>query len=56
MVYELNYNLVFHAVFLKEQIRWKNGTKTVYDIYSCYRHLGFTQMQGFWLGLSFQYL
>ena len=42
MVYELN--LVFDTVFLKkEQIAWGNGTKTVYDIYSCCCHLGFTQ-------------
>ena len=29
--------------FEKEQIAWENGTKTVYDIYSCFRHLAFTQ-------------
>ena len=42
MVYELIV-LVFDTVFLKEQIAWENGTKTVYVIYSCCRHLGFTQ-------------
>ena len=34
----MNYNLVFDTVFEKEQIGWENGTKTVYDIYSCCRH------------------
>ena len=44
MVFELIYNLVFNTICLKEeQIAWENGTKTVYDIYSCYHHLGFTQ-------------
>ena len=32
-----------YFLFEKEQIAWENGTKTVYDIYSCCRHLGFTQ-------------
>ena len=42
------YNLVFDTVFLKkEQTTWGNGTKTVYDIYSCRRHLGATQTWGF---------
>ena len=29
-----------YSLFEKEQIAWENGTKTVYDIYSCCRHLG----------------
>ena len=28
----------------KRQIAWANGTKTVYDICSCCRHLGFIQL------------
>ena len=32
-----------YNLFEKEQIAWENGTKTVYDINSCCRHLGFTQ-------------
>ena len=31
---------VFDTIFFqKEQIAWENGTKTVYDIYSCCPHL-----------------
>ena len=43
MVYELITYSFRYSLFEKEQIAWENGTKTVYDIYSCCRHLGFTQ-------------
>ena len=35
--------MVYERITEKEQIAWENVTKTVYDIYSCCRYLGFTQ-------------
>ena len=37
------YELIACGLFEKELIAWETHAKTVYDICSCCRHLGFTQ-------------
>ena len=53
MVYEVITQSSIH--FFAKKIALENGIETVYNIYSCCRHLDFTQTWDFHQELQFQY-